>query len=669
MRFLNLFFFLFIVFVSSTNASSNFHDNENNILITDCDFSYVVDDANFSVSITTVNAPHTKVKLLDESWDPIYTCTDNCSNPVVVNNLSPGEYVITIMYFDDGWNNTCTTNEKFELTGGPCTDNDGDGLCAFEDCNDYDATLPQPAGTSCNDYDGTTINDQIQSDGCTCLGTPYQGPCNINYSLNSDAGSIEITGLIAHAAKVRIYNPQDWSTVYSCDADCGNEMMALGIPTGYYNIDVVLYDVDFNTICTLNEYFNWDSSTCTDNDQDGICVSADCDDNNPSLPGNPGAACDDRNSATINDMIGETGCTCEGEVYEGLCNISYLVGSNKLSITGLVAEHVKVRVYDSNWNRVFQCFDNCDQEQEVTGLNPNEEYYLKVRLMDEEWSTMCSMEEYFVVQAGNSCADSDADGYCDDIDCDSNDPAWPKTPGTSCDDGDNLTVNDVIQSDGCSCAGEEEDNSDPCSSVYAVDTDGTLYIGGFPAGYYANVKVYVGSNIIFECTATCEDPTKLAELPTGDYLVVVKILDQNWELACYFEQTITMFTLIPEGMVTQNEWATESESAAVTDATTAVTIGTANERSEDTDKLVAEPTALLFPNPVTTDLNIKIDAFANKQSILEVYNQLGQVVARKDVASWPESALVLNCADLNPGVYFLVVRTADGLVVGEQFVR
>jgi len=661
---------LFLAFVSSANANTSFHENEINDLVTDCQFTYVVDNDDFSVTITTISAPHIKVKVLDASWNLLFTCTDNCSNPVVVNNLPIGEYVITVMYFDEDWDNTCITTEKFEMTGGPCVDNDEDGLCAFEDCNDYDATLPQPVGTACNDYDGTTINDQIQEDGCTCMGTPYQGDCNINYNLNADDGYIYVSGLIAHSAKLRIYDPTDWSTVYSCDNDCTNEVFAMGVSEGYYNIDIILYDIDFNEICSLNEYFTWDPSTCTDNDLDGICVAADCDDNNPTLPGTPGASCDDQNSATINDMVGEQGCTCAGEVYLGLCNISYLTSSNGIDISGLIAPHVKVRVFDADWNKVFECFDDCDQELAIAGLNPNEQHYLKVRLMDDDWQTTCTMEEYFVVEAGNSCEDTDADGYCDDVDCDINDPTWPKAPGTPCDDGQDLTINDVIQSDGCSCAGEEQDNSDPCGSIYVSESDGTIFIGGFPEGYIANVKLFVNWNLIFECTADCEDPTKIAELPTGQYVVTVKLLDNDWEYVCSIEETITLFVENPEELVVTNEWDATSEidlpnavsDSELTNTESEITI-------ENSDKTNIITNAVLYPNPVTADLHINIDAITNEQSVLEIYNQLGQVVKQKEVDSWPEGALVLNCQALNAGVYYLVVRTATGSVVSKQFVK
>lgn len=56
--------------------------------------------------------------------------------------------------------------------------------------------------------------------------------------------------------------------------------------------------------------------------------------------------------------------------------------------------------------------------------------------------------------SGNTgCPDADEDGICAEDDCDDNDPAFPMTPGTPCDDGNDDTDNDVIQSDGCLCAG------------------------------------------------------------------------------------------------------------------------------------------------------------------------------------------------------------------------
>ena len=65
--------------------------------------------------------------------------------------------------------------------------------------------------------------------------------------------------------------------------------------------------------------------------------------------------------------------------------------------------------------------------------------------------------------------DSDSDGVCDDEDCAPLDPNIPATPGTTCDDGDSNTVNDVYLADGCTCSG----TFDPCASQGGdTDSDG-----------------------------------------------------------------------------------------------------------------------------------------------------------------------------------------------------
>ncbi len=102
-------------------------------------------------------------------------------------------------------NNPNTTNDVIQSDGCtcagtalPCTnaggDADGDGVCANVDCNDNNANIgaQQTPGTACNDNNSNTINDVIQSDGCTCTGTPDNGgggcndnPVTINITLDN----------------------------------------------------------------------------------------------------------------------------------------------------------------------------------------------------------------------------------------------------------------------------------------------------------------------------------------------------------------------------------------------------------------------------------------------------------------------------------------------------
>ncbi|MEM8898978.1 MAG: dockerin type I repeat-containing protein [Bacteroidota bacterium] len=76
-------------------------------------------------------------------------------------------------FCDDG--DPCTINDKYDAfcnCKGTSQDVDQDGICAGLDCDDNDAEIGQiqTVGAVCDDGDSTTVNDEIQEDGCTCLG-------------------------------------------------------------------------------------------------------------------------------------------------------------------------------------------------------------------------------------------------------------------------------------------------------------------------------------------------------------------------------------------------------------------------------------------------------------------------------------------------------------------
>ncbi len=232
----------------------------------------------------------------------------------------------------------------------PCAalggDNDGDGVCKNEDCDDNNPNLPATPGTACNDGNPNTDNDVIQADGCSCAGID---PC-----------------------------------------------AALG----------------------------------GDYDGDGVCKDQDCDDNNPNLPAMPGTACNDGNPNTNNDVIQADGCSCAGVIVDPCAALGG----------------------DNDGDGVCKNED-CDDN------NPNLPAMPGTACNDGNPNT-----DNDVIQAdGCSCAgidpcaalggDYDGDGVCKDQDCDDNNPNLPAMPGTACNDGNPNTNNDVIQADGCSCAG------------------------------------------------------------------------------------------------------------------------------------------------------------------------------------------------------------------------
>ncbi|MCB0558335.1 MAG: hypothetical protein KDD09_05285, partial [Phaeodactylibacter sp.] len=63
--------------------------------------------------------------------------------------------------------------------------------------------------------------------------------------------------------------------------------------------------------------------------------------------------------------------------------------------------------------------------------------------------------------------DNDGDGVCADVDCDDNDPNNTSQAGDACNDGDNTTINDTIDSN-CNCAGTPT----ACTGLGDADGDG-----------------------------------------------------------------------------------------------------------------------------------------------------------------------------------------------------
>lgn len=77
-----------------------------------------------------------------------------------------------------------------------------------------------------------------------------------------------------------------------------------------------------------------------------------------------------------------------------------------LTISNTVAPHILKKVYNLNWNSVLVCLDDeCDETSVVTGLTGGQ-YLVDIKLIDDNWNTICDFEEYFEVPSsftgGNS---------------------------------------------------------------------------------------------------------------------------------------------------------------------------------------------------------------------------------------------------------------------------
>ncbi len=421
-----------------------------------CNVTYTT--TNSSITVSGLDAAHVILKLFDPVWATAFQCNDNCSNPQTISGLGAGVHHLDVQLYDASWQPICTVLEDINIGGGcidndgdgvcapvdcddndptlpatvgtscddgdpntendviladgctcegtpvGCTDNDGDGFCDFEDCDDNDSSVPTTVGTSCDDGDPNTENDVIQADGCTCAGTPITGdPCD-NVTITPGPNSITVTGLNTPITQVQILD-SGWSTVFNCSGNCGTTETANNLPEDTYYVKVRLYNASWDFLCKVIEFVDvTDGGGCTDNDNDGVCAPQDCDDNDASIPTTPGTTCDDGDPNTENDAIQADGCTCAGTPIGGGtdvgCGVSYTSTSTSVTITGLTAPHVIMKLFAPNWTTVYDCFDDCPDPLTITGLTDGT-YHLSVDLYESNWSPTCDLLEDVIVGTGS----------------------------------------------------------------------------------------------------------------------------------------------------------------------------------------------------------------------------------------------------------------------------
>ncbi len=362
-------------------------------------------------------------------------------------------------------------------------DADGDGVCADVDCDDNDASLPAAPGTACDDGDAGTENDVIGADGCSCAGTPISTGCNPTYVLS--AGNITVNGLNGAVNTVKILDINNgYNDIVNCFGDCPTPA-SFDLPAGPYRLSVTVRDANYNVICELNETIEIPGSTC-----------------------NVGTTCDDGDACTDGDVF-DADCNCAGTPVadndgDGFCAAEDC-DDNDTSVPAAPGT---------------ACDDgDVDTDNDVIGAD----------------GCTCAGTPIVIGCAANG-GDSDGDGVCADVDCDDNDASLPAASGTACDDGDVNTDNDVIGADGCSCAGTPINTG--CNPTYVL-SPGNITVNGLN-GAVNSVKLLDISNgwqDVVNCFGNCPTPASF-DLPAGPYFLQVTVRDANYNVICELNETI-----------------------------------------------------------------------------------------------------------------------------------
>ncbi|MCB0522581.1 MAG: RICIN domain-containing protein [Lewinellaceae bacterium] len=370
----------------------------------------------------------------------------------------------------------------------------------------------QAPGTACNDNNPNTTNDIIQADGCTCAGTPVA--CNLSATFTVPNGCLTNSFLLFADANDPYFPPTNPLYTYSYVIQPQSSVASQS------SIDPRSVTVTFNSpglktvtatitnpavpncqIVKTTTFTVNDCSPCAnlggDTDGDGVCNNNDCQPNNPAFPATPGTACNDGNPNTTNDVVTADGCGCQGTGGGGgtpNCDtgISITTGTGTIVVTGLNGAPVSsLQVLSATWQPVYSCFANCGASQTVPV--PAGTYYVYAKYYTAGYSLICEKQTTVTV-GGGGCPDADNDGTCDADDCQPNNPVYPATPGTPCNDGNPNTTNDVVTANGCGCAGTPNNQSNCIDEkllvFYSLDActaaNGVANFSEFTAAYPSN---------------------------------------------------------------------------------------------------------------------------------------------------------------------------------------
>ncbi len=365
-------------------------------------------------------------------------------------------------------------------------------------------------GDACDDGDATTVNDSI-NENCECEGEPTNpgeicgNPLEVNElpfnttdnteNFGNNYGSSDVPALAVGAIgnPTNYYlNGDDVVYAYSPSADgfvdiavtnhgtyagvfvftgCpfastlgGNTNSSASVPLEVNALPVVAGETYYIVIST------WASPQSTPYTLDVVNTAFDC----PALLANIGDACDDENPSTVNTVLDED-CNCGGGVAiaanDDACSATALVCGETIaqsmagstpsmsdncngsgaadvwfSFTSDGSQIITV-AENSSFDAIVQLFasDDCDNLVEVGACKDNPENYT----VTEAGNYFFRVRPYF------SSAESDSISVylgCVDYDC----PDLLANIGSTCDDNDSGTYNDVVDED-CNCTGTPYD--------------------------------------------------------------------------------------------------------------------------------------------------------------------------------------------------------------------
>ena len=173
-------------------------------------------------------------------------------------------------------------------------------------------------------------------------------------------------------------------------------------------------------------------------------------------------------------------------------NINAVAVNDGINVTGLdLAPSSFMQVFDSNWNQVFKCFDDCGGTENIELSDGT--YHLLAKYLNDQYQTLCKTEITLDVIGGGG------------------------TTGTG---------------------GGQTTPTTPCEDINILTTGNQLIIDGFDNTFIPQVQVFDHSwKKTFSCFANCGNRIEL-NLGAGNYHVLLKYFDSNYDTECEIFQSV-----------------------------------------------------------------------------------------------------------------------------------
>ena len=338
-----------------------------------------------------------------------------------------------------------------------------------------------------------------------------------------------------------------------------------------------------------------------DSDHDGICDDDDCEIDNALLPSPSGFTCDDNNPFTENDTIQMDGCSCSGtfnpnalcEDLTGFIKVGEFNDHAYYLSEKNAAGWIDAKNQCENLGGYLISIEDQEEkdyiEQFITGEDDNKIFFIGLsRDLDSNfiWTSdqsifnennytnspwgsggIPSVDDFVTLRKWNpnsnvtwgsengnafrrfilekecslDCSkygeDSDGDGICNDFDCQPNNNAFPATPGTSCNDDNSNTTNDMVTSDGCGCVGTPTNGGGGTGECTVTSDSCSITLSELNSDDF--IKIFDASfEEVWRCSQYGDNPTlcnsteTITDLTDGIYFVEACGVTEPYTISC-----------------------------------------------------------------------------------------------------------------------------------------